>query len=205
MSLLGRRHVRIEKGFLKMKVSQRTGIWIPREIECLTDLSVSEKYLLSEIRSLTLAKGCFASNAYFAKLLGKKEDTISRMISKLKRLGYVVLKSFDGRRRELVFCLGFSSQVALETKQKKAIETSESALDFSDKPSVRTTKDITKSTIGIQGNVWKAFLDWAEHLAPSTQNKLRTLLGPEDLEERERRFFSQFMQRYGSSGIPMGI
>lgn len=79
----------------------RQGIWIPSRIESRHDLSISEKVILSEIESFTSNGKCFASNEHFARILGVKPDTVSRMISKLKRRGFVIQIGFDGRRRYL--------------------------------------------------------------------------------------------------------
>ncbi|MCW7492548.1 helix-turn-helix domain-containing protein [Leptospira sp. 2 VSF19] len=82
----------------------RQGIWIPARIESRKDLSISEKVILSEIESFTSNGKCFASNEHFANLLGIRPDTVSRMISRLKKRGFVIQTGFDGRRRYL--CLG---------------------------------------------------------------------------------------------------
>ncbi|TGM41718.1 DNA-binding protein [Leptospira biflexa] len=79
----------------------RQGIWIPARIESRRDLSIAEKVILSEIESFTLSGKCFASNEHFANLLGLKPDTVSRIISRLKKRGFVVQTGFDGRRRFL--------------------------------------------------------------------------------------------------------
>lgn len=55
-------------------------------------LSDSEKLLFSEITSLTQAIGeCWASNDYFAKLYNVSQSTISRRVSKLRKLGYITV------------------------------------------------------------------------------------------------------------------
>lgn len=79
------------------------GVWIQREIYLAEDLSWSEKILLVEITSLdTDKKGCFASNKYFAEFLKiKNEISISRMISKLKKMELIWEEKFDGRHRIL--------------------------------------------------------------------------------------------------------
>lgn len=53
-------------------------------------LSDSEKIMYAEITSLSQKNGqCWASNDYFAKLYEVSNSTISRRISKLKKLGYI--------------------------------------------------------------------------------------------------------------------
>lgn len=78
------------------------GVWIPREIWLDTNLNMIEKGIFTEIDSLDKdEKGCFASNKYFADFCQCSETKVSTAISKLKQLGYVYEKSFDGRQRVL--------------------------------------------------------------------------------------------------------
>ena len=56
-------------------------------------LSDSEKLLYAEITSLTQKNGeCWAGNKYFSELYGVHEKTISKRISKLKKLKYIEVK-----------------------------------------------------------------------------------------------------------------
>ncbi|MCG6146501.1 helix-turn-helix domain-containing protein [Leptospira bandrabouensis] len=80
--------------------AQRTGVWTPVWIEKL-NLSHSQTKLLAEIVSLHEKEGCFASNKYLSEILGLKTDTISRLISDLKKKGLIIQTGFDGRRRYL--------------------------------------------------------------------------------------------------------
>ncbi|TGM41715.1 helix-turn-helix domain-containing protein [Leptospira biflexa] len=178
-----------------MKHSNRTGIWIPREIECLDQLTVTEKYLLSEIRSLTLARGCFASNAYFATLLKKKPDTISKMITKLKRLNFISQKSFDGRRRELSYCLGLKSESKPKENptclpQKSYADTHLSEVAFISN-TTKINNKITKNPL----DVWKEFLKWTNELAPTTRIRIQSASGPESLAKQDRIFWENFSVR----------
>ncbi|PJZ79249.1 helix-turn-helix domain-containing protein [Leptospira meyeri] len=175
--------------------TNRTGIWIPREIECLEDLSVSEKYLLSEIRSLTLAKGCFASNTYFAKLLGKKPDTISRMISKLKKRNYISQLSFDGRRRELSYCLGFPPKAEAETNITAPAQKSNAVSEISQVPFVPITTKVHNISTKSPMEVWKEFLNWTTRLAPSTRIRIQMASGPESLTKQDRVIWENFTVR----------
>lgn len=117
----------------------RQGIWIPARIESRNDLSISEKVILSEIESFTSNGKCFASNEHFANLLGIQPDTVSRMISRLKKRGFIIQTGFDGRRRYL--CLGSALDestiltVLPSTESHRRVETfSQPALDNSPSP-----------------------------------------------------------------------
>jgi hypothetical protein len=59
------------------------GIWIPKEIWLAEDLTVMEKLFLVEIDSLDNARGCFATNAYFADFFGLSDSQVSRIIGQL--------------------------------------------------------------------------------------------------------------------------
>jgi len=91
------------------------GIWLPIEIYLDNNLNWTERILLIEINSLDKDKGCFASNSYFAQLLNTSETTISISISKLKRLGYIILDSFDGRARTLKTVFKFPKSLPLSS------------------------------------------------------------------------------------------
>ena len=79
------------------------GIWIPREIWLDPELSIQEKCLWAEIRSLGRDQpiGCFASNEYLASFIGTKERQLQTMLSGLKAKGLVEQVAFDGRQRYL--------------------------------------------------------------------------------------------------------
>jgi hypothetical protein len=67
-----------------------TGYFIPVEIAELKDLTLSQKWLLSMVRSLAAGRrGCFASNARFAKILMLKLGTVKDMFADLRKKGYV--------------------------------------------------------------------------------------------------------------------
>ena len=79
------------------------GVWIPREIWLNDDLSLIEKCLLVEIDSLDNdpERGCFASNEYLSKFIGKSEGRTANIISDLRKRGYLITVFWDGRNRGL--------------------------------------------------------------------------------------------------------
>lgn len=81
-------------------MSHRNGLWIPKWIEDLR-LTNSQTRLFAEIVNLAERGKCFASNKYFAEILGLKVDTVSGLISQLKKRGLIAQTGFDGRRRYL--------------------------------------------------------------------------------------------------------
>ena len=78
------------------------GVWIPREVWLDTRLNMIEKGILTEVDSLDMSeKGCYASNKHIAEFCQCSESKVSTAISKLIKLGYLYVQSFDGRQRVL--------------------------------------------------------------------------------------------------------
>lgn len=78
------------------------GVWIPKEIWLDERLNALDKIILTEIDSLDMTeRGCYASNRHIAEFCQCSETKVSTAISKLIKLGYLYVKSFDGRQREL--------------------------------------------------------------------------------------------------------
>ncbi|MGL5354126.1 MAG: conserved phage C-terminal domain-containing protein [Clostridium sp.] len=69
------------------------GIWIPGEIWACRELKAIEKVFLVEIMSLHKAKGCFASNGYFAEFFSISKGRCSVIINKLLKDGYVTIEN----------------------------------------------------------------------------------------------------------------
>ena len=67
------------------------GVWIPREIWLSKQLSMMEKVLFVEIHSLDNARGCFASNAYFAEFFQVSTRQIIRYLAALREHGFVTV------------------------------------------------------------------------------------------------------------------
>ncbi len=69
------------------------GVWIPKEIYLDSRLNALDKIILVEIDSLDNGqKGCFASNNYFAELFLLSKTQISKIISDLKKKGWISVK-----------------------------------------------------------------------------------------------------------------
>ncbi len=85
------------------------GIWIPAHIWLRKDLCANEKFLLAEIDSLdNERKGCYASNEYFADLLGVSISRIEQIIAQLRKKNLIKTVFFNGRKRGLK-CIPFSN------------------------------------------------------------------------------------------------
>ena len=68
------------------------GIWIPAELWLDENLQMPEILMLVEIQSLDRAKGCIASNNYFADFFGKTPQRVSQIIKKLEKKGYISIE-----------------------------------------------------------------------------------------------------------------
>lgn len=65
------------------------GIWIPKEIWDLDELSWTERVLISEILALSNKQECTANNEHFSNRLMVTKESASRLINKLVKLGYL--------------------------------------------------------------------------------------------------------------------
>lgn len=92
-----------------MKAKVFEGVWIPRDVFENDELTLHEKIVYSMIQNLSSDEPCFASNGYFAKILGMSPRRVSSHISKIKAKGYVqvtLLRSKDGtvKKRNITTC-----------------------------------------------------------------------------------------------------
>ncbi|MCZ8345122.1 MAG: helix-turn-helix domain-containing protein [Leptospiraceae bacterium] len=110
----------------------RRGTWISASIQSLS-INSTAKIILAEIDNLHKAKGCIAGNNHFAEILGVSTETVSRIISKLRKLGYVKQTHFDGRVRTLEPCFAFS--VASQKSEESILSKS-----FSNQTAIQTSQ-----------------------------------------------------------------
>jgi hypothetical protein len=81
------------------------GVWIPKEIWLSPQLSLMEKVLFVEISSLDNARGCFASNQYFANFFSVSPRQIRTYIATLKDKGLVTV-SIKNRNERVIRTAG---------------------------------------------------------------------------------------------------
>lgn len=95
-------HEELEVTNVNAKRHGSAGIWVPAHISSDPSLSVSEKFLLSQIESLARGPcGCVAGNAYLARLLGIGVRQLKRYLARLKTLGLIRSESLGRGRRRL--------------------------------------------------------------------------------------------------------
>ncbi|MGE8723264.1 helix-turn-helix domain-containing protein [Leptospira terpstrae] len=197
--------------------TNRTGIWIPVWIEKL-NLSHSQTKLYAEIVSLHDKGGCFASNRYFGEVLGLKMDTISRLITSLKKLGLLEQTGFDGRRRYLrpIFSNPKGKEITLEKIALEKIPTQE-LKEVVETLQVRPTKNSNAglekiqpsfiSTLEVQKKVqkkspWEEFKSWSERtLSKSTHSQISNLPSPEFLQGALHLIWKNWMET--QNNIPL--
>jgi len=77
----------------------KTYLQIPNYILCDTELDGDNKILLSKIIELHKRGGsCYASNNTFGDLIGMSRSSVSKRITKLKKLGYITTEDvWDGK------------------------------------------------------------------------------------------------------------
>lgn len=66
------------------------GVWIPSELWLDRSLSITEKVMIVEIRSLESSeRGCYASNAHFGEFFDLSNSRVSEIISGLEKKGII--------------------------------------------------------------------------------------------------------------------
>lgn len=76
------------------------GIWIPKELWLDENLTPLDLKILMEIDSLdTTDEGCYASNEYLSQFCKCSQTHVSKVINKLKKLNYIEITKYDGRKR----------------------------------------------------------------------------------------------------------
>lgn len=143
------------------------GVWIEKEIWLDKRLNALEKVILTEIDSLdSEEKGCYASNQYLAEFCQCSETKVSTAIKKLIELGYIYVKSFDGRIRILKSRLS-----KFERQDLKNLKTD--IKNFKEN-NINNNKD------NIDNNIYSEIVDYLNEVAgtnyKSTTGKTRTLI-----------------------------
>jgi len=77
----GRKYTLVKEIKLKKEIE---GIWIPREIWLMENLTLMEKHFLVEIKALDNEHGCFASNGHFADFFGISKGRCTQIIKNLE-------------------------------------------------------------------------------------------------------------------------
>lgn len=132
------------------------GVWIPKVVWLDDRLNALEKVILTEIDSLDQGeRGCWASNKHIAEFCQCSETKVSTAISKLTKLGYLYVQSFDGRQRELKSCLSNFETLNLKKCDSESQNLKQS--NTSSNPSINTSKPKKVSKIESYDSIIDAY------------------------------------------------
>ena len=96
------------------------------DVRYSTELNDFQKILISEITALTYKHGfCFASNSYFAKTFNKSVVSISRNISKIKKLGFINIEIDTKKGNHRRIYLLSNKSIPINTNDKRGINTND--------------------------------------------------------------------------------
>ena len=163
------------------------GVWIPKEIWLDKNLNALDKCIFVEVDSLdNEEQGCFASNEYLAEFCQCSETKVSNAISKLIKLGYLLVKSFDGRQRIL------QSRLTKNVRQtykicKADLQNLQDNNIYNNKVEYKKENNKEKSTYGEFKNV---------HLTDDEYQKLNDCYGLV-LTEKIIKFFDEYIEEKG--------
>lgn len=184
----------------------RTGTWISASIQSLP-INSTAKIILAEIDNLHKAKGCKAGNNHFAEILGVSTETVSRIISKLRKLGYVKQTHFDGRVRTIEPCFAiavashkskktiltksYSNQTAIQTSQKdqsRIDSVNKTAYAIQANPLYNKKQYKEEYKKDIKSNSFPKFLEWSKSkFSGSTREILLSINSIESLLKCDNR------------------
>jgi len=102
------------------------GIWIPKHIWESPDLPILAKVLFAEIDSLDKERGCFASNAYFAKFFGVTDRAIRKHLAVLKERNFIRISMKHGNDRVIEVQWKYSTKA--RSKAAKELSDAQRAL-----------------------------------------------------------------------------
>ncbi len=175
----------------------RSGLWIPSWMESLK-LTHSQRLLYAEIVALHKAGGCFASNAHFAKVLGLKTDTITRIISKLKKDGFLKQISFDGRKRTLAPLIFDSNSASLpsqapdQTRIAFQSRVGEGSIPGKDSKQVPCTLKVHSK---VQNKSWDQFKEMVrQKFSRTTFDQVACVLSPELLSGNLKLYYMNYIR-----------
>lgn len=136
------------------------GVWIPRKVWLDDQLNALEKVILVEIDSFDKGDddGCWASNSTLAEFCQCTERKVSDGISKLIKLGYIEVISFDGRVRKLRSCIEKNSRQTGKKCEadKKKIPPSNITTNIKSITPYNPPKGKSDYSVGFEG-FWKAY------------------------------------------------
>lgn len=169
-----------------------TGIWIPTDVLELYDLSFLEKGLLAQMIALSQKDGfCSAENTYFAGLFKCANETVSRSLSSMKKLGYIKIEidKSKGNSRKIYPLLSVSSQQVSEPQQ-----TVSSPLPETPPKKQKAKKEIEPKKV------------WGEYVEGKGDGELHSMMSEfyhKNIGKYEAEMYQEFL-RYWTAPIQKG-
>ncbi|WP_125172495.1 helix-turn-helix domain-containing protein [Leptospira levettii] len=180
----------------------KQGIYIPPVIQELRDLSIKEQIILAEIYSFSSkGKECFASNEHFGSLLNVKPDTVCRLISKLKKKGYLVQTKFDGRKRFLKLSIQTDSYTIPQQARTEECQNTTRVFEKNEADSYEKAISNSTSTIKISNKQCNNIKDLVSKFPDSTRDVIERALsfGEMPSEPRLKNVVDIIISRYRPS------
>lgn len=151
------------------------GVWIPKEVWLDERLSMLDKGILAEVDSLDMGEnGCFASNEHLAEFCQCSVTKVSTSITKLVDLGYLSVRSFDGRKRFLKSSLSKNERQTFKNCKADFQKVKDS--NTSIRPLNKPAKSISCDCPGFD-DFWKVY---PRHVAKQNALKSWKALKPND-------------------------
>ena len=103
------------------------GLWIPKEVLNLKEISFIQKGILSQIMSLSSSTGeCWATDMYFAELFQIERSNVNRLIKSLAELGYISVftDKANGNKRTITPCVDFT-QPLVSIQHKPCVDSTQ--------------------------------------------------------------------------------
>ncbi|MDR5777360.1 MULTISPECIES: hypothetical protein [unclassified Caballeronia] len=131
------------------------GVWIPAEMWLDRSLSFVEKLMLAEISSLESdARGCYASNTYFAQFFDLSPSRVSEIISSLSAKGRVGVTLI--RKGKQIIERQIRTLPPFDFPNTPYSENTENPIRKTDEGYSENTKEITKKSINTKADTHSA-------------------------------------------------
>jgi DNA-binding MarR family transcriptional regulator len=125
------------------------GVWIPRAVFVIDDLTLHQKIVVSMVINLTSDEPCYATNHYIGEILGIHPTRVSVHLNNLKKMGYLDIKIVRNKDKHITKRL-ITPTPALRNRIGGLSETanqpiSETAKGITKKDNKEDNKHISKS------------------------------------------------------------
>jgi DNA-binding Lrp family transcriptional regulator len=164
------------------------GVWIPKAIWLDNRLNALDKVILTEIDSLDNGEaGCYASNKYIAEFCQCSERKVSDAITKLTKLGYIKLTSFDGRTRILQSCIEKSASLPRKNCEAETQNLRGSTIENNTMNNKENTQDEIQSVVDLYNQICVS-LPRARNITDKRKSAIKARLKKYSVEQIREAF-----------------